>query len=83
MSMLQEILRVDKGTQIVQWISVDDELPSGYANVLLGSEDAVLVGYYDPKQNRFASRLGSSQGYVLSDITHWMDYPEPPSGETA
>jgi hypothetical protein len=67
--------------QAVQWISVDEELPYQYRNVLLAGEYSVIVGYYNPEMKRFASRQGSSRGFVLTGVTHWMEYPMPPAGE--
>ena len=64
----------------MEWISVEDRLPSGIFDwVLVFSDGAMGLkgytkdnGFYDPYPS--VTNLRS-----YSEITHWMPLPEPPS----
>lgn len=59
------------------WISVDDELPKGFAIITNG--DDVLVGKYNFKKGLWGVRNKTLFAYTLLpanwEVTHWMPLP--------
>ena len=62
------------------WISVDDELPKGFAIITNG--DDVLVGKYNFEKGLWGVRNKTMFAYTLLPanwkVTHWMPLPQPP-----
>lgn len=73
----------------MEWVSVNDELPSPFVEVLVhpAPEDqgvmycSGLTAEYDKKNNRwlvYCEDSYSSWNEYL-EVTHWMPLPEPPT----
>lgn len=63
-----------------QWISVKDNLPEKFINVLCwypsknyGSN--IVIDYMESDRGYFARQ------FKYGELTHWMPLPEPPKGE--
>jgi hypothetical protein len=62
-----------------KWISVEDELPTHYQQVLVSSEyadgnAALFIEVYNGNKTGFLGIGGKRDKYV----THWMPLPPPP-----
>lgn len=62
------------------WISVNDEMPKGFAIITNG--DDVLVGKYNFEKGLWGVRNKTLFAYTLLPanwiVTHWMPLPQPP-----
>lgn len=59
---------------MTQWISVADRLPDDDLTVLIALADGeVWTGFMDAGDWRYVSA-----DLVGIEVTHWMDFPEPP-----
>ena len=65
-----------------EWVSVEDRLPEGHAQVLMWSAkwNIAEAGSYYNKHFWVYSEIGD--GYIADNITHWMYLPKPPTKET-
>tara|TARA_R110002020_G_C15790452_1_gene730138 strand:+ start:349 stop:564 length:216 start_codon:yes stop_codon:yes gene_type:complete len=66
-----------------EWISVEDELPPHYENVLIYpypefSDEYRFVGEYDLVRKKFIVWVGSDGVHSEAHVTHWMPLPKPP-----
>ena len=61
-----------------EWVSVEERLPEGHAQVLMWSAkwNIAEAGSYYNKHFWVYSEIGD--GYIADNITHWMPLPEPP-----
>ena len=67
----------------MKWISVEDELPARYIDVLIYplpefSDEYRYVGEYDPVRGDFTVWVGSFGCYEKVNVTHWQPLSEPP-----
>jgi hypothetical protein len=66
------------GSPGIEWIDARLELPDDDITVLMAFADGgVWNGFRDAGEWRFAS----ADLVAVGEITHWADYPEPPSKE--
>ena len=61
-----------------EWVSVEERLPEGHAQVLMWSAkwNIAEAGSYYNKHFWVYSEIGD--GYIAEDITYWMPLPAPP-----
>jgi len=64
------------------WISVKDELPAHYVNVLIYpypefSDEYRFVAEYDITRESFVVWIGSLGEHQSINATHWQPLPEP------
>ena len=62
-----------------EWVSVEERLPEGHAQVLMWSAkwNIAEAGSYYNKHFWVYSEIGD--GYIAEDITYWMPLPAPPN----
>ena len=62
-----------------EWVSVEERLPEGHAQVLMWSAkwNIAEAGSYYNKHFWVYSEIGD--GYIADNITHWMPLPAPPN----
>lgn len=59
----------------MKWISIEDNLPINYVNVLTFYNDDILIGGL----NHWKDNMPVFSGYAgYYQPTHWMPLPEPP-----
>lgn len=62
---------IERQTETIEWISVEDDLPDAELTVLLASGECIYPGYFD----------GMTWCYDTgghADPTHWAEMPEGP-----
>ena len=61
-----------------EWVSVEERLPEGHAQVLMWSAkwNIAEAGSYYNKHFWVYSEIGD--GYIAENITHWIPLPAPP-----
>jgi len=67
-----------------EWISVKDDLPEHYVNVLIYpypefNDEYRFVGEYDIVREGFVVWVGSNSEHNEVFVTHWMPLPKPPT----
>ena len=63
----------------MEWISVENEVPSDDANVLTYSDGySITVGYHTKKGWFYHPDDQGLRDNSLIDVTHWMELPDPP-----
>ena len=72
--LLDELTTIRK--QLPHWISVEDELPPKYHQVLCYGANGILVDYYSGETSVLGRPL-----FMVSEarVSHWMPPPEPPT----
>lgn len=60
-----------------KWISVEDELPRDWNDVILINDGEIGIGYYDVSRKEWRDYTKS----YTCNITHWMPAPELPEEE--
>ena len=75
---LYDIQHVPTLTPPDEWVSVEERLPEGHAQVLMWSAkwNIAEAGSYYNKHFWVYSEIGD--GYIADNITHWMPLPAPP-----
>ena len=65
-------------TPLNEWVSVEERLPEGHAQVLMWSAkwNIAEAGSYYNKHFWVYSEIGD--GYIAEDITYWMPLPSSP-----
>ena len=73
---------IDNGVMVQEWISVDDELPKtgGYV-VCIAKENP--FSRFMPMVARIEKNgwVNPMTEQYISEVTHWMQMPNPPKGE--
>ena len=73
---------IDNGVTVQEWISVDDELPEigGYV-VCIAKENP--FSRFMPMVARIKKNgwINPMTEQYISEVTHWMQMPNPPKGE--
>lgn len=74
-----------------EWISIEDRLPDceqgaeSEAVLFITKQGFMYTGYYGCggiyHDRYFREYKNSTEGYDISNVTHWMPLPEPPKGE--
>ena len=67
-----------------EWISVEDGLPENDVEVLITDGDMVLGGCWldwGCHNGLYWNTHNEEKFYALSEVTHWMPLPEPPTEE--
>jgi hypothetical protein len=77
------------GYQKQEWISVEERLPDceqgaeSKAVLFITKQGFMYTGYYGCggiyRDRYFREYKNSTEGYDISNVTHWMPLPEPPS----
>ena len=57
------------------WISVEDEMPEPYKNVLVVNRSGVTIAWYN---GRYWERGANTNHRSLKTVTHWMPLPDQP-----
>ena len=75
---LYDIQHVPTLTPQNEWVSVEERLPEGHAQVLMWSAkwNIAEAGSYYNKHFWVYSEIGD--GYIAENITHWIPLPAPP-----
>lgn len=60
-----------------KWISVKDELPGNWNDVILINDGEIGIGYYNVSRKEWRDYTKS----YTCNITHWMPAPELPEEE--
>lgn len=69
----------------MNWISVEDRLPSSLETVLLYNADLILVGWCVRTPDNVAWHAYgpniklTCQNTKVKNVTHWMPLPKPPT----
>jgi hypothetical protein len=62
----------------MKWISVEDELPASYQEVLIYDGNDYYIGYIDNRNMWYiAKNVLISTSYEIEDVTHWMPLSKP------
>lgn len=66
----------------MEWINVQDNLPSEFIPILVSDGNYVYLSeimYWIDEERKNPAFCDQRNGLTLSEITHWMPLPEPPS----
>lgn len=59
----------------MEWISVDDRLPSGIGDFLIYGKSGYTAWAFFNSRKHFVDAV---HHHTFRDVTHWMPLPQPP-----
>ena len=67
----------------MEWISVKDRLPKPQQGILFCTKTAVYIGIFWGENKYVNGNMAGcyDEDVRLTEITHWMPLPKPPSNE--
>lgn len=62
----------------MEWISVKDQLPEKYKEVLVYSKERIFHAFWDNISSSIYDWYDIQNLWIIEDISHWMPLPKPP-----
>ena len=56
----------------MEWISVKNEYPECFVDVLLLVDGKTILGFYDQVSSNMGDFYDAQTNYILENVTHWM-----------